>query len=85
MGTISITVTRAGAPYPLSKTFTVADNDIDNIVQAFQSDANVKVNGTATLAQVWAYIVGTWADAIKAKVREFKTVPAVVPTDIDLS
>lgn len=85
MGTIAITVTRTGAPYPLTKTYTVADADIDKIVTAYQDDANVIVNGTATKAQVWLYIAGTWADAIKAKVKSFNTVPAVIPPDISVT
>ena len=85
MGTIAITITRAGAPYPLSKTYTVADADIDNCVAAFQTPANTSVNGTATIGQVWLYIAGLWAAMLKSAVQANQTVPPVVPAQITMT
>ena len=90
MGTISIQVTRTGAPYPLTKTYTVADSDIDNIVASYQALANASLSTpgnpvTASIAQVWLYIAGTWATALKSVVQQFQTTPPVVPAQITMT
>ena len=91
MGTISIQVTRTGAPYPLTKTYTVADADVDKIVAAYQSLANAALTTdpqnpvTATIAQVWLYVASTWATALKSVVQQFNTTPPVVPAQITLT
>lgn len=51
MGSISFTVTETGKP-DATKSYTVPDADIDRMVAAYQSDANVDINGTATRGQV---------------------------------
>lgn len=84
MGTITIQVVETGQT-TLTKTYTVADADIDKIVAAYQSAANVSVNGTATRAQVLNYVCGTWAAATQAQVQQFNIVPAVVPAPIAMT
>ena len=86
MGTIAITITSGvGAPYPLSKTYTIADADITNCVAAFQAAANQSINGTATIGQVWLYIASLWAAMLKSAVQQNQTVPAVVPAPITMT
>lgn len=67
MGTITFQVTETGQTNA-TKAFTVPDADIDRFVAAWQQDANIAVNGTATRAQVLL----TWANSMmneaKAKV-----------------
>lgn len=85
MGTISIQVTEAGQNN-LTKTYTVSDANIDKITAAYQRDANIFVNGTASRAQVWLWIAENVLKApIIAKVKAANTVPAIVPSDISLS
>jgi hypothetical protein len=78
----TITITAAGSGFnPPTKTFTLTDAVMQDLTDAYQSDANVSVNGTATRAQVLNYITETWKQQIKDKIKTFKTVPAVVPPD----
>lgn len=84
MGTLSIQLTETGQ-VTLTKTFTVADSDIDKVTAAYQSDANVSVNGSASRAQVWLYIAGLWAAQLKQKVQAANTVPAIVPAPISMT
>jgi hypothetical protein len=75
MGTITFTVVEGGQPNA-TKTFTVPDTDIDRFVAAWQQDANVAINGTATRPQVLL----TWANYVmneaKAKVLAKETAAA---------
>jgi len=84
MATIAITATETGQT-TLSKTYTLADADMDAMVQAYQPLANIAVNGTATRAQVFAYLVGTWAAGIQQQIVQFKTTAPVVPAPIAIS
>lgn len=76
MATISITAVATGFTPP-SKVFNMTDQVMTDMISAYQSDANVSVNGTATPAQVMNYITTIWQAEIKAKIVQFKTVPAV--------
>jgi len=58
MGTISMQVVTV-ADGTLTKTRTVSEADATRLVAAYQNAANVSVNGTASRAQVWNYIVTT--------------------------
>jgi hypothetical protein len=85
MGSISFTITQTSKPDAI-KTYTVPDADVDRLVAAYQSDANVSVNGTATRAQVLLYVAAQWISQIKAKVKSVETTTAqaavVIPSDI---
>lgn len=84
MGSIAFTVTNA-ANGAVGKTYTVADSDLADLVVAYQGDANVDINGTATRNQVLLYIAKTWLQAAQQKVKAFKdaqnlaAVPVVNP------
>lgn len=80
--TIQVTMTQTGFSNA-SKTYTFgADQDATDMVAAYQSDANVSVNGTATRSQVLLYIFqNVLVDAIKAKVKAYRVVPAVPGTE----
>lgn len=84
MATITITSTETGQA-TLTKTYTLSDANMDDMVAAYQQDANVRVNGTATRAQVFLTITDGWASEIKTKIQIFKTVPAVVPPPITVT
>ena len=84
MATIAITATETGQT-TLTKTYTLADADMDIMVQAYQQLANISINGVATRAQVFNYLVGTWAAGIQNRVQQFKTQPAVVPAPITIA
>lgn len=85
MATIAITVTETSKP-TLNKTYTLADADMNAVVDAFQSDANVSINGTASRAQVMNFIMlNVWMNDLKIKTQSFQTVPAVVPAPIAIS
>lgn len=81
-GTISIQVAEAGFATQ-TKTYTVADADIDKIVAAYQPGANVSVNGTATRAQVLLYWLQTLLvnPTIQA-VLQFNTPPPAPPPPV---
>lgn len=59
-GTVTLTVTTAGAPCAAgcSKTYTDSDANLAKLVATFQNDCNVRLNGTCSAVQVMAY----WAD-----------------------
>lgn len=80
--TITITLTETAQPTVTKGPVTIADSDVDQIVAAYQSAANVSVNGTATRAQVLNYMVGTWFAGTVAIMQQAQTVPAVVPPAI---
>lgn len=84
MATLAITATETGQT-TLTKTYNMADATMDLMIQAYQSDANVSVNGTATRAQVLNYITGTWAQQVKDKIQQFQTQPAVVPAPVSIT
>ena len=81
-GTITVQVVETGQTTQ-TKTYTVADADIDKIVAAYQSGANVSVNGTATRAQVLLYWITTLLvnPTIQA-VRDFNTPPPAPPPPV---
>lgn len=68
-----------------ARSLTIGDTDIDVVIQAFQSDANVAVNGTATRGQVVSYIAGQFAKFIQTKVQNFQKQPEVVPPPISVT
>lgn len=85
MATIQITVTRTGQATG-SKTLNVADTDMDAIVAAYQSDANVSINGTATWLQVLNYMFNVLlVQAMQTKTQAHQTVPAVTPPPVPIS
>lgn len=67
MGSIAFSVTDT-AHGTVSKSYTVSDADIARMVAAYQNDANVNVNGTATRNQVLLYIAKTWLKEAQSKV-----------------
>lgn len=80
MATITATVVETGFANA-SKTYTLADADMDRVVAAYQQHGNVAVNGTATRAQVLAWVFdNVLIAALKAQVVLFNTVPAVPGT-----
>lgn len=86
MGSITFTVKETGKA-DATKTYTVPDADIDRVVAAYQNDANVAVNGTATRAQVLLQMVTSWMDEAKQKVKskEYADAQAAVPQPTDIS
>jgi hypothetical protein len=78
MATLTITAAATGFTPP-AKVFTMTDSVMQLMIDAYQSDANVSINGTATRVQVLNYITELWRDQIKQKIRQFQTIPAVVP------
>ena len=79
MGTITFTVTETSKP-DATKTYNVADADIDRMVAAYQQDANTDINGTATRSQVLLYIAKTWLKDAQQKVssKEYAAAQAAV-------
>lgn len=83
MATITITAVATGFSPP-SKVFTMTDQTMQALIDAYQSDANVSVNGTATRNQVLNYITETWKSAARDKIQSFQTTPPVVPVKVDM-
>ena len=69
MATISMQVVTV-ADGTLTRSRTISEADATRLIAAYQIDANVSVNGTASRAQVWNYIVTQmyqeWIDRVKA-------------------
>jgi hypothetical protein len=59
-----------------TKTYTVADADLQRLVTAYQSDCNVRINGTCTLGQVLTQIALDAKAAWVAKTRAAETAAA---------
>lgn len=80
--TIVATATQTGFSNA-SKTYTFgSDQDMTDMVAAYQVEANASVNATATRAQVLAYIFDKVLVAvIKAKITAYRVVPAVPGTE----
>jgi hypothetical protein len=83
-GSLTVTVAETGQTTQ-SKTYTVADADVDKVVATYQSGANVSVNGTATRAQVLLY----WLQTVlviptQQAVQQFETPAPVVPGAISI-
>lgn len=68
MGSITFQVAETGQT-TATKAYTVADADIDRMIAAYQSDANVSVNGTAARAQVLLYIAQQWIGMTKDYIK----------------
>lgn len=81
-GTITAQVVEGGQPNA-TKVYAIPDAEIDRIVAAYQSDANVAVNGTATRAQVLLYVFNTeFVARLVAKVKAVEAAAqaaAIVP------
>lgn len=58
MGSIAFSITDAIGP--ANKSFTVPDAQLARMIVAYQSAANIAVNGTATRGQVLNYIATKW-------------------------
>lgn len=85
MATISATVTQTGNPNA-SKTYTLADADMDKAIAAYQQGANIAINGTANRNQVLTYMFDTLIkNTIQASVQSNETQPAVVPPPITIA
>lgn len=74
----------------LSRSRTITDAHATRLIAAYQTEANVSVNGTATRAQVWNYIVNTMYYQWVAKVRAYEDAVAAAAataanTDIPLT
>lgn len=66
----------------ISLTYTVSTADQNRVVAAYQSDANTDINGTASPAQVLAYLTKAVKNEVIAKVQSFEkgvAVAAIVP------
>jgi hypothetical protein len=72
MGSITFSVAQT-AQTTATKAFTVADADLDRMITAYQSDANVSVNGTATRNQVLLYIASVWMNSTKDYIKGKET------------
>lgn len=79
---IACTVTQTGFSN-LVKTYPLSTAEINRMIAAYQSDANVSVNGTATRVQVLNYIVTLWYQEAQGKVKSMELqsqINAIVPT-----
>jgi hypothetical protein len=87
MATITASVNQANqTPPTVSKTYTLADADMDTAVAAYQQGANTSINGTATHNQVLAYMFDTLIKStIQSAVQGHLTTPAVVPPPITIT
>lgn len=85
-GSISITVVQGGQSNVV-KPYAVPDGDIDRIVAAYQSAANVDINGTATRLQVLQFITKQWMAELTRDVKTFEVDKAkaavVVPAPVN--
>jgi hypothetical protein len=85
MATIAATVTQTGNPNA-SKTYTLADADMDKAIAAYQQGANTAINGTANRNQVLNYMFDLLIkSAIQTAVQSDQTVPASTPPPITIS
>lgn len=85
MATIQATVTQTGNPNA-SKTFTLADTDMDKAIVAYQAGADRVVGGTATRNQVLSYMFDQLIKMqLQVAVRRSETIPPVVPPPIDIT
>lgn len=66
-----------------NRTYTLSDAEIARIIVAYQRDANVSVNGTATRAQVLNYWMQQFIQGTISKVQSAETVPVAPPTPIN--
>lgn len=86
-GTISMTWTEGattGNASTVTKTYTVADGDMDKIVVAYQQAANTSINGVATRNQVLLYWISTVLVApTQSAVQSNLTTPPIVPVPIN--
>lgn len=69
----------------LSRSKTVSDADATRLIAAYQMEANVSVNGTATRAQVWNYIVNSVYSQWVAKVRAHEESEAIATVQASVS
>lgn len=85
MATIQATVVQTGSP-TASKTFTLADTDMDKAVVAYQAAADKVVGSPATRNQVLSYMFDQLIKVqLQAAVRRSETIPPVVPPPIDIT
>lgn len=85
MATIAATVTQAPNP-TASKTYTLADADMDKAIAAYQQAANTSINGTANRNQVLNYMFDVLIkNTIQAAVQGHETVPPQVPPPITIT
>ncbi len=84
MATIQITITRTGQTIP-TKNSTITDAALDQVVSAYQADADSAIGGTATYAQVLNFAVTQWYNQMRQRVQQANTVPASVPAPINLT
>lgn len=61
----------------LTVNYTISVSDLARTVAAYQSEANTDINGTATNAQVIAYIKKSLKQVIASKVQSFENAAAV--------
>lgn len=82
MAGIAVSIT-SGLHPTAAKTFTDTDANWDRVIAAFQNDANVSVNGTATYPQVCLYIFNTLLInpmVVKVKAADLAAAQAAVVT-----
>lgn len=70
-GTISLQVNETSFS-AVTRSYSIADTDIDRIVAAYQSPANVSINGTATRTQVLMYWFMKAITQAKSDVSDFE-------------
>jgi hypothetical protein len=73
-GSISLQFTATAGS--ATKTYTVADADLNRLVAAYQQDCNTRINGTCTLNQVLTQIALAAKDAWVAKAKSHETTEA---------
>jgi len=75
-GTIAYVVNQTTFPQrSVTKTYT--DGEMTRVVAAYQARANASVGGTATQAQVWAFILQDVTDFLTLTVKNTETQVAI--------
>ncbi len=85
-GSISVTITETNFANA-TKTYVIADADVDRIIAAYQAAANTNINGNASRAQVLLYLSKRWMATLTAEVVSYEAQKArdavVVPNPIN--
>lgn len=89
MATITIQVVTV-ADGTLTKSLTIPEAQATRMIAAYQSGANIDINGTATRVQVWNYIfkviVAEWRRFVKSYETQVTTTSAAAGvTDISIT
>lgn len=80
MASITITAVATGFSPP-AKVFTMTDQVMQLLIDAYQAEANIAINGAATRVQVLNYITELWKQLARDKIQQFQTMS---PAKVDM-